>query len=50
MRGGTSEGRKRLAKQFTREVLQAIASGQCTDRKYSAREVLKLWRRVGLIR
>ena len=50
MRAGTSEGRKKLAKQFAREVLQAIAGGRCTDGKYSAREVLKLWRQVGLIR
>jgi hypothetical protein len=45
MRAATREGRKGLAKQFAREVLQAIATG-----RYAAREVLKLWRRVGLIR
>ncbi len=30
LRAGPSDGRKRLAKQFAREALQAIANGRCT--------------------
>lgn len=50
LRSGTVLGRKRLAQQFAREVLQAIVTGRCTDRKFCARLVLKTWRQVGLIR
>jgi len=42
-------GRLRLTRQFTREVLQALTKPKgCTDHKYTVREVLKLWKKVGL--
>lgn len=50
LRSGTPLGRKRLAKQFARELLRAIEVDRCTDRKFCARLILKTWRRVGLIR
>jgi hypothetical protein len=50
MRAATPTGRKRLAKRFASEVFRAIAMGRCSDAKYTIHEVLKLWRRVGLVR
>ena len=42
--------RRRRAMEFSRDVIKAIAAGECTDPKFAARQLFKLWRKLGILR
>jgi hypothetical protein len=48
--GGTRPARQKRAMQYSRDVLKAIVTGKCTDPKFAARQLFKLWRKLGLLR
>jgi hypothetical protein len=41
--------RRRRAMEYSRDVIKAIAAGGCTDPKFAARQVFKLWRKLGIL-
>jgi hypothetical protein len=47
---GRRPARQKLAMQYSRDVLKAIVAGECTDPKFAARQLFKLWRKLGLLR
>jgi hypothetical protein len=46
----TRPSRQKLAMKYSRDVLKAIVSGECTDPVFASRQIFKLWRKLGLLR
>ena len=47
---GTLPARRKRAMEYSRDVLKAIVTGECTDPKFASRQLFKLWRKLGLLR
>ena len=46
----TRPARQKRAMQYSPDVLKAIVAGGCTNPKFAARPLFKLWRKLGLLR